>query len=150
MKTNEIIAGLRKLCGQGTEYRRTVCRQAADTLETQQKRIAELEAELKDERHRHDRYVDFELAEAKELARVKAERRWIPLTERLPDLIPCSAGTAYSEAVNVLTNGRKVLTAIWNGHTFLCDADYWEAWGERITHWTPVLLPLPEPPKEDS
>lgn len=45
MKTNEIIAGLRKLCGQGTEYRRTVCRQAADTLEAQQKRIEELEAE---------------------------------------------------------------------------------------------------------
>lgn len=46
MKTNEIIAGLRKLCGQSTEYRRTVCRQAADTLEAQQKRIEELEAEL--------------------------------------------------------------------------------------------------------
>lgn len=29
---------------------------------------------------------------------------------------------------------------------FLCDADYWEAWGEKITHWTPVLLPLPEAP----
>jgi hypothetical protein len=45
MKTNEIIAGLRKLCGQGSEYRRTVCRQAADTLEAQQKRIEGLEAE---------------------------------------------------------------------------------------------------------
>lgn len=45
MKTNEMIAGLRKLCGQGTEYRRTVCRLAADTLEAQQKRIEELEAE---------------------------------------------------------------------------------------------------------
>ena len=48
MKTNEIIAGLRKLCGQGTEYRRTVCRLAADLLEHQQKRIAELEAELQE------------------------------------------------------------------------------------------------------
>lgn len=46
MKTNEIIAGLRKLCGQGTEYRRTVCRLAADTLEVQQKRIEELEKKL--------------------------------------------------------------------------------------------------------
>ena len=53
MKTNEMIAGLRKLCGQGSEYRRTVCRLAADTLEAQQKRIEELEA----------------------------ERRWIPVTE---------------------------------------------------------------------
>ena len=110
MKTNEIIAGLRKLAQQGSQYRRTVCRLAAERLE---------------------------------------ERRWIPVTERLPELIPCNAGTAYSEAINVLTDGRKVLTAIWDGTTFLCDADYWEAWDEKITHWTPVLLPLPEPPKED-
>ena len=93
--------------------------EAADVLEDQQKRIEQLEA----------------------------ERRWVPVTERLPDLSPCDAGTAYSEAVNVLTDGRKVLTAIWNGERFLCDADYWEAWDENITHWTPVLLPLPEPPK---
>lgn len=38
------------------------------------------------------------------------EQHRIPVTERLPDLVPCGA-------------------------------DYW---------WTPVLLPLPEPPKEDT
>jgi hypothetical protein len=76
-------------------------------------------------------------------------QEWISVKDRLPDIIPCSAGTAYSEAVNVLTDWRKVLTAIWDGTTFLCDADYWEAWGEKITHWTPVLLPLPQPPKGD-
>ena len=75
--------------------------------------------------------------------------KWIPVTERLPDTIPCDAGTAYSEAVNVLTTGRKVLTAIWDGTDFIADAEFWEAEGEEITHWTPVLLPLPEPPKED-
>lgn len=74
--------------------------------------------------------------------------KWIPVTERLPELIPCNAGTAYSEAVNVLTSGRKVFTAIWDGIDFICDARFWEAEGEKITHWTPVLLPLPEPPKE--
>lgn len=72
---------------------------------------------------------------------------WIPVTERLPDLIPCSAGTGYSEAVNVLTAGRKVMVAVWDGVDWLCAMDYWDAWGEVITHWTPVLLPLPEPPK---
>ena len=122
----------------------------AQALEAQQGRIAELEAELKEERYRHDRLQDFEVAEAQALAKLREERRWIPVGERLPEVIHCDAGTAYSEAVNVLTNGRKVLTAIWNGSCFLCDADYWEAWGEKITHWTPVLLPLPEPPKEDS
>lgn len=77
-------------------------------------------------------------------------RKWIPVTERLPDLIPCDAGTAYSEAVNVLTSGRKVLTAIWDGSDFIADAEFWEAEGEAITHWTPVLLPLPAPPKGDA
>lgn len=82
--------------------------------------------------------------------REQEERRWIPVTERLPKLIPCSAGTAYSEAVNVLTSGRKVLTAIWDGTDFIGDADFWDAEGEEITHWTPVLLPLPEPPKGET
>ena len=79
--------------------------------------------------------------------REQEERRWIPVTERLPKLIPCSAGTAYSEAVNVLTTGRKVLTAIYDGNDFIADAEFWDAEGEEITHWTPVLLPMPEPPK---
>lgn len=37
-------------------------------------RLEELAAELEAERHRHDRYVDFELAQSAELAKVKAER----------------------------------------------------------------------------
>lgn len=37
-------------------------------------RLEALSAELEAERHRHDRYVDFELAEAAELAKVEAER----------------------------------------------------------------------------
>lgn len=68
---------------------------------------------------------------------------WIPVAVRLPDTVPCDAGTAYSEAVNVLTSGRKVLTAIWDGTDFIADAEFWEAENEEITHWTPVPLPLP-------
>jgi len=68
---------------------------------------------------------------------------WISVKDRLPELIPCNAGTAYSEAVNVLTTGRKVLTAIYDGTDFITDAAFWEAEGEDISHWTPVLLPLP-------
>jgi len=76
-----------------------------------------------------------------------ATPKWISVAEGLPNLIPCNAGTAYSEAVNVLTTGRKVLTAIWDGFEWTCDAEFWDAEDEEITHWTPVLLPLPEPPK---
>ena len=74
-------------------------------------------------------------------------QKWIPVSERLPKLIPCGAGTAYSEAVNVLTFGHKVLTAIWDGTSFITDAEFWEAEDEEITHWIPVLLPLPAPLK---
>lgn len=75
-------------------------------------------------------------------------QQWIPVTEGMPKTIPCGAGTEYSEAVNVLTSGRKVITAIWNGLHWICDAEFWDAEFEEITHWTPVILPLPEPPKE--
>ncbi|MBQ3193774.1 MAG: DUF551 domain-containing protein [Oscillospiraceae bacterium] len=74
-------------------------------------------------------------------------QEWISVKDGLPKLIPCDAGTAYSEAVNVLTSGRKVLTAIWDGFDWICDAEFWDAEDEEITHWTPVLLPLPQPPK---
>lgn len=73
--------------------------------------------------------------------------KWIPVTVRLPKTIPCGAGTKYSEAVNVLTTGRKVLTAIFDGTDFIADAEFWEAEDEEITHWASVPLPLPEPPK---
>lgn len=77
-------------------------------------------------------------------------QEWIPVEDGLPDLIHCNAGTAYSEAVNVLTSGRKVITAIYNGACWIGPFGFWEADDEEITHWTHVLLPLPEPPKEDA
>ena len=42
----------------------------------------------------------------------------------------------------------KVITAIFDGEDFIGDAAFWDAEEEVITHWTPVLLPLPEAPKE--
>ena len=80
--------------------------------------------------------------------REQGERRWIPVTESLPKLIPCNAETGYSEAVNVLTSGRKVITAIWNGTDWIGPFGYWDAVGEKITHWAPVPFPLPQLPKE--
>lgn len=76
-------------------------------------------------------------------ADVEPVKHWIPVSERLPDLIPCSAGTAYSEAVNVWTTGRKVMVGVWDGIDWIAPFDCWEAWGEEVTHW----MPLPEPPE---
>lgn len=70
--------------------------------------------------------------------------KWIRVEDRLPETIPCNAGTAYSEAVVLWTKGRKVLTAIYNGEEFIADAAFWDAEGEEVTHWMPI-----HPPKED-
>ena len=70
-------------------------------------------------------------------------QEWISVDERLPDLIPCNAGTAYSEAVIAWTSGRKAMIAVWDGIDWIAPFDYWEAWGEEITHW----MLLPQPPK---
>ena len=70
-------------------------------------------------------------------------QEWIPVKDRLPDLIPCNVGTAYSEAVIAWTSGRKAMIAVWDGIDWIAPFDYWEAWGEEITHW----MPLPELPK---
>lgn len=123
MKTNEIIAALRQceVNNPGTCRKCPVYNQSAGCLDLLHQEAAEL------------------------IEKMAAERRWIPVTERLPDLIPCNAGTAYSEAVIVWTSGRKAMIAVWDGIDFLCAATYWEAEGEDITHW----MPMPELPKEE-
>lgn len=103
---------------------------AAVALESLQNRICELETELRDERHRHDRYVDFELAQSKELQELRKKDRWTPVTERLPE---------YGQEI-IAYSGGVVAPKVF-GYTF---------WSEKytscqnITHW----MPLPEAPKE--
>ncbi len=89
---------------------------------------------------------------AQEKAEAKAEKKepltmsgWISVKDRLPELIPCNAGTAYSDAVIVFTSGRKAMVAVYNGTCFWAAATYWDAEGETITHW----MPLPDPPGEE-
>lgn len=74
-----------------------------------------------------------------------AQVRWIPVGERLPELIPCSAGDGhgYSEAVQICTNGKKVLTAVYSHEGWIFAAGFWEAWDEEVTHWRPVVGNLP-------
>lgn len=148
MKTNELITKIRSVVRMVAPPAKGLLEQAANTLETQQKHIAELEA----------------------------ERRWIPVTERLPE--------AETEVlVQYNRNGHKgITTAIYeDGSIYTADSEWF--WPERecfceydeemddykvpqgwwefrhfnpddvynnvvdmpVTHW----MPLPEPPKED-
>ncbi|MBQ2383043.1 MAG: DUF551 domain-containing protein [Oscillospiraceae bacterium] len=111
---------------------------AVATLEAQQGRIAELEAELKEERYRHDRLQDFEVAEAQVLAKLREERRWIPVGERLPE-----------------DNGRYLC----NVKSFAFPGCFYQAilqcdkhgfregniYTDDVTNW----MPLPVPPEVD-
>ena len=90
-----------------------------------------------------------EIAELRE--QIKAQE-WISVDARLPETIPVSGCDAeYSEAVTLLTEGKKVFTGVLTrknyGTFWLCDADYWEAEDEKITHWKSVL-PLPKETKK--
>lgn len=71
--------------------------------------------------------------------REQEERRWIPVTERLPE-----------EKVNCIVHYK---------HAYCDNDDYWAIgicfydgekfqidWAYKVTHW----MPLPEPPKEET
>lgn len=93
--------------------------------------------------HRYNSYAEA-IKNAPTIDPESLRPQWISVEDRLPDTIPCATGTEYSEAVIVWTDGKKAMIAVWNGSRFLCAADYWEAWGEKITHW----MPLPNPPEK--
>ena len=82
--------------------------------------------------------------------REQEERRWITVTERLPDLELVDAKNddfdLYACLVTVKNfrakNGRYVKKAWYDGEIFMDEncADI----TDKVTHW----MPLPEPPKE--
>ena len=93
--------------------------EAADTIESQQKRIAELEAALREQE----------------------KRRWIPVAERFPDRngeYICRHG--YNGNTDIKFTGVLEYYAT-------DEKPHWqhESIGLIVTHW----MPLPEPPKED-
>lgn len=66
----------------------------------------------------------------------KDERRWIPVTERLP------LNDTY---INVTTDG-VVVPAYWHNDRFYAFTAIGVATVGGVTHW----MPLPEPPKEET
>lgn len=125
MTPEEIVKSLRA-CGRGCcDYcvcfkKEIPCKEknlgAAELIEQQAARIAELEAKVP---------------------------RWIPVTERLPEV---HQNTRKSEAMLVYTRRKLFMVAIWNGIDWLAPMDFWDAWGDEIVYW----MPLPEAPKEEN
>ena len=64
--------------------------------------------------------------------RAQDERKWIPVTERLPE---------KDDAVIICTDKNFIYAGELIGDTWYLDND---SWTETVTHW----MPLPEPPKE--
>lgn len=109
--------------------------------------------EILDPEHRENYDGMDEVNEACRMGMEALERtRWIPCSERLPEMFKNRLGIEYSETVFALTTGRKIMAAylrrvpgdkaIW-----IAPFNFWEAWDEKITHWM-EFPPLPELPEE--
>ena len=111
----------------------TLMAKAADAIEELQATVDGLTAQTN---------MVFEKTEGRTV--IKFEPKWIPVTERLPEV---------GKKVLVFAYGNDTLTARMqkrteNGHpVFECNGIFLEmAKLGRITHW----MPLPEPPKEET
>lgn len=62
----------RRYLANSEQARAELGQRMADTMQKFESKLKVLESELRDERYRHDRLQDFEVAEAKELAQLKA------------------------------------------------------------------------------
>lgn len=82
--------------------------EAADLIEQQEAKIAELEAKAP---------------------------RWIPVEERLPEV---HQNTRKSDAMLVYTRRKLFMVAVWNGIDWLAPMDFWDAWGDEIVCWMPL------------
>ena len=88
---------------------------------------------------------DYDLEHLREF--VKAERRWIPVTERLPDeeFWKYQKELGYDKMeVLVMIKGAKTATTLY----YDTDGDFVDDNGDAwlVTHW----MHLPEPPKEET
>lgn len=83
---------------------------------------------------------------------LKEENRWIPVSERLPELIACGDEGAYMSHWVHITDGEKVIDAYYYDLTKreakpnYATGKGWYCHGMRkkdITHWKPIILPKP-------
>ena len=114
--------------------------EAADRLENQNAHIAALQQEIEKLRGQNEQLREAAALVAKESAEL-LERRWISVTERLPDVW---RNDETAELVNYMIYSPDFGVDIGNYHAkakkWLC-----MALPCTVTHW----MPLPEPPKAE-
>lgn len=158
MRDQELVNALRYLCpGNFTcarcEYE-PVChgdgcaiiQKAADRIANQSTHIAALQQEIEKLRGQNKQLREAAALVTKESAEL-LERRWIPVTERLPELQSWGAsevvlGLIKSENVPSLNKLHNLTLCVY------CDNGIWSMPGRyvAITHW----MPLPEPPEVEN
>ncbi len=113
---------------------------AADRIVNQGTHIAALQQEIEKLRGQNEQLREAAALVAKESAEL-LERRWIPVTERLPEDRSDVLVVAYwHERWGVYMGWCAPERAAWSVHIGIGDRS-----DIAITHW----MPLPEPPKEE-
>ena len=131
--------------------KRTLFDDAADAIE-------QLQKELREERYRHDRLQDFEVAEAEYLRQMRVERNMLAekLREKESVLSLLRQGKQPwrdaetdppkepMEYIVMIKGGANATTLLYDGRLwFEEDEEGWRTY-YSVTHW----MPLPEPPEE--
>lgn len=120
--------------------------EAADRLENQNAHIAVLQQEIKKLRAQNKQLREAAALVAKESAEL-LERRWIPVTERLPENgVPVLINYIGNNDGKYHPDGTAAWTDYgcfwWDGSLKDCDTEV----AVPITHW----MPLPEPPEVEN
>ena len=150
MRDTNLVNALREHAewAEGNQYETpiTLCddlEEAADRIVNQNTHIAALQQEIEKLRGQNEQLREAAALVTKESAEL-LERRWIPVTERLPELQSWGAsevvlGLIKSENAPSLNKLHNLTLCVY------CDNGIWSMPGRyvAITHW----MPLPEPPE---
>ena len=118
-----------------------VMREAADRITNQSTHIAALQQELEKLRGQNEQLREAAALVTNESAEL-LERRWIPVTERLPEDRSDVLVVAYwHERWGAYMGWCAPERAAWSVHVGIGDRS-----DIAVTHW----MPLPEPPKEET
>ena len=122
--------------------------EAADAIEAQDRHILTLQHEMMAEAESHIAEVNRLNKRIEVLSKKEKTTRWIPVTERLPEIDEkhhCS-----KDVLAYLKDGGMCFTAleenIFGQSCFECERNPAVEEEMIVTHW----MPLPEPPKEES